>query len=141
MCLGPPGTGKTKTIAAAASVWADQQLPVWIVAQSNVAVKNIAEKLAKEHINFRIVASKEFYVEWHEHIYTSIVDRLIRTDELGNDQRGVLHMLAGARVILSTLSALANPVLDQVGIFSHVPLEKLVVDEASQINVFEFMVS
>jgi hypothetical protein len=48
-------------------------------------------------------------------------------------------MLEGATVILSTLSALANPVLDQVGIF--VPMQRLVVDEASQINVFEFMVS
>jgi regulator of nonsense transcripts 1 len=49
-------------------------------------------------------------------------------------------MLNGARIVLSTLSTLSNPGLDQVGIFSLVPVERLVVDEASQINAFDFMV-
>jgi hypothetical protein len=62
--LGPPGTGKTKTIAAAAHAWEARRLPVWIVAQSNVAVKNIAEKLVDQGVWFKIVVSKEFYVEW-----------------------------------------------------------------------------
>ncbi|KAF8144674.1 hypothetical protein K438DRAFT_1631431 [Mycena galopus ATCC 62051] len=144
---GPPGTGKTKTISAAAAVWEDSGSPVWIVAQSNVAVKNIAQKLAELHITFKIVVSKEFYVEWreplhfaHEHIYGSIEDFLIRTDELMADEWGIRHMLKGARIVLSTLSTLSNPGLDKVGIFSLVPVERLVVDEASQINAFEFMV-
>ncbi|KAJ7648216.1 P-loop containing nucleoside triphosphate hydrolase protein [Mycena polygramma] len=135
----PPGTGKTKTISAAAAVWEDDGSPVWIVAQSNVAVKNIAQKLAELAIRFKIVVSKEFYVEWHEHIYGSIEDFLIRTDELIGDERGILHMLNGARIILSTLSTLSNPGLDQVGIFPLVPVERLVIDEASQINAFDFM--
>ncbi|KAJ6623278.1 P-loop containing nucleoside triphosphate hydrolase protein [Mycena sp. CBHHK59/15] len=137
---GPPGTGKTKTIAAAAAVWEAQMRPVWIVAQSNVAVKNIAEKLFKEGINFKVLVSKEFYFEWHEHIYSVVADNLIRTDEFAKDHRGMGFMLGGARVILCTLSALSNPVLDQVGMFLHVPVERLIVDEASQINIFEFMV-
>ncbi|KAJ7435910.1 P-loop containing nucleoside triphosphate hydrolase protein [Mycena galericulata] len=136
---GPPGTGKTKTISAAAAVWEELGSPVWIVAQSNVAVKNIAQKLADLEITFKIVVSKEFYVEWHEHIYGPIEDFLIRTDELMADQRGIVHILSGARIVLSTLSTLSNPGLDQVGIFSLVPLERLVVDEASQINAFDFM--
>jgi regulator of nonsense transcripts 1 len=49
-------------------------------------------------------------------------------------------MLNGARIVLSTLATLSNPGLDHVGIFSLVPVERLVVDEASQINAFEFMV-
>lgn len=124
-----------------------------------MAVKNIAEKLAKGGIKFKIVVSKEFYVEWcilflsifiyykltehirHEHIYGSIEDFLIRSDELSRDEWGLGHILNGARVILSTLSTLSNPVLDQVGMFSLVPVERLVVDEASQINAFDFMVS
>ncbi|KAJ7767924.1 P-loop containing nucleoside triphosphate hydrolase protein, partial [Mycena maculata] len=139
-CVRPPGTGKTRTISAAAAVWENNGIPAWIVAQSNVAVKNIAEKLAEFNIAFKIIVSKEFYVEWHEHIYGSIEDFLIRTDELMMvDARGILHTLAGARIILSTLATLSNPGLDQVGIFSLVPLERLVVDEASQINAFEFM--
>jgi regulator of nonsense transcripts 1 len=68
------------------------------------------------------------------------VDFLIRTDELMGDERGIAHMLNGARIVLSTLSTLSNPGLDQVGIFSLVPVERLVVDEASQINAFDFMV-
>jgi hypothetical protein len=37
---------------------------VWIVAQSNVAVKNIAEKLVKVGVDFRLLVSKEFHFEW-----------------------------------------------------------------------------
>ncbi|KAJ6468776.1 hypothetical protein C8R45DRAFT_434589 [Mycena sanguinolenta] len=111
---GPPGTGKTKTISAAAAVWEDDRSPAWIVAQSNVAVKNIAEKLAQLQVTFKIVVSKEFYVEWHEHIYGSIDQFLIRTDELMADERGIAYMLADARIILSTLSTLSNPGLDHL---------------------------
>ncbi|KAJ7079450.1 P-loop containing nucleoside triphosphate hydrolase protein [Mycena belliarum] len=137
---GPPGTGKTKTIAAAASAWEARGLPVWIVAQSNVAVKNIAEKLADQGVRFKIIVSKEFYVEWHEDIYGPIEDFLLRTDELTNpDARGLVHLLQDAQIVLSTLSTLSNPGLDQIRIFSLVPLERLVVDEASQINVFDYM--
>ena len=40
------------------------------------------------------------------------------------------------------LGALAsNPALDLYGIFRHVPVVRLIVDEASQIDTFEFMVS
>ncbi|KAF7358641.1 Nucleoside triphosphate hydrolase protein [Mycena sanguinolenta] len=136
---GPPGTGKTRTISAAAAVWEDEESPTWIVAQSNVAVKNIAEKLAELKVTFKIIVSKEFYVEWHEHIYGSIDQFLIRTDELIADERGIAYMLNEARIVLSTLSTLSNPGLDHVGIFLLVPVEKLVVDEASQINAFDFM--
>ena len=76
----------------------------------------------------------------HEHIYGPIENFLIRTDELMGDERGIAHMLNGARIVLSTLSTLSNPGLDQVGIFELVPVERLVVDEASQINAFDFMV-
>lgn len=63
---GPPGTGKTTTIAAAAEIWARpaSASPTWIVAHSNVAVKNIAEKLHANGIDFKIIVSKEFYVGW-----------------------------------------------------------------------------
>ncbi|KAJ7888888.1 hypothetical protein B0H14DRAFT_2562042 [Mycena olivaceomarginata] len=111
----PPGTGKTKIISAAAAVWEDDGSPAWIVAQSNVAVKNIAEKLAQ--LKF-----------------------LVWTDELMADERGIACMLADARIVLSTLSTLSNPGLDHAGISFLVPVEKLVVDEASQINGFDFVV-
>jgi hypothetical protein len=61
---GPPGTGKTTTIAAAAAIWTFYDLPCWIIAQSNVGVKNIAEKLFKEKVRFKLIVSQEFLVEW-----------------------------------------------------------------------------
>lgn len=62
---GPPGSGKTATISNAVKVWANRHEPVWIVAQSNVGVKNIAESLCRRDVDFRLVVSKEFYVEWY----------------------------------------------------------------------------
>ncbi|PCH35505.1 hypothetical protein WOLCODRAFT_145835 [Wolfiporia cocos MD-104 SS10] len=82
---GPPGTGKTRTISAASWYWDKNHCPVWVVAQSNVGVKNIAETFVKSGIDFKILVSKEFYVEWtirHEHIYGPIEKYLIRSDDL-----------------------------------------------------------
>jgi hypothetical protein len=43
----------------------DRGPTVWIVAQSNVAVKNVAEKLLKVGIHeFKLIVSKEFHFEW-----------------------------------------------------------------------------
>jgi superfamily II DNA or RNA helicase len=62
--VGPPGTGKTTTISEAAAIWLRARVPTWVVAHSNVAVKNIAEKLYKRGVDFRIIVSKEFHFEW-----------------------------------------------------------------------------
>jgi hypothetical protein len=45
-----------------------------------------------------------------------------------------------ATVVLCTLSMLSNPKLLDCGLFSLLPVKSLVIDEASQIDVFEFMV-
>ena len=62
--LGPPGTGKTRTIGAAAAIWDEQRRPAWIVAHSNVAVLNIAETLYKREVDFKLLVSREFHFEW-----------------------------------------------------------------------------
>lgn len=49
--------------------------------------------------------------------------------------------LGGSQIILSTLSMISNPSLHDNGTFDIIPVERLIVDEASQINIFEFMVS
>lgn len=59
---GPSGTGKTSTISAAVREWVRAGSSAWIVAQSNVAVKNIAEKLSKDHVTFRVLVSRAFVV-------------------------------------------------------------------------------
>lgn len=50
-------------------------------------------------------------------------------------------MLGSSSVILCTISMLSNPAIDNCGIFDVIPVERLIVDEASQIDTFEFMVS
>jgi hypothetical protein len=63
---GPPGSGKTTMIAAMVQ-WLSKQSKdsIYLVTQSNTAVKNIAQKL--ENIGFRsykIIVSREFKNEW-----------------------------------------------------------------------------
>ncbi|KAF9451890.1 hypothetical protein P691DRAFT_662219 [Macrolepiota fuliginosa MF-IS2] len=66
---GPPGTGKTTVISTAViNIMAsrDTERNVWLVAQSNVAVKNIAEKLASlGFFDFKLLVSKEFHFDWY----------------------------------------------------------------------------
>ena len=65
---GPPGTGKTSVIACATQCLIDspgREQNVWLIAQSNVAVKNIAEKLARNGFyDFKLLISKEFHFDW-----------------------------------------------------------------------------
>ncbi|OCH91054.1 P-loop containing nucleoside triphosphate hydrolase protein [Obba rivulosa] len=138
---GPPGTGKTSTIAAAVQSWVanEESAPTWIIAQSNVGVKNIAESLLKRNIDFKLIVSKEFHFEWHEHLYDQLENHLVRSDDLGRDLVGTERLLGGSEVMLCTLSMLSNPALDTAGVYRAVPVERLVVDEASQIDTFDFM--
>ncbi|TFK29531.1 hypothetical protein FA15DRAFT_582319 [Coprinopsis marcescibilis] len=137
---GPPGTGKTTTIATISRIWDLHDCPVWIVAHSNVAVKNIANALGKRNVDFRLIVSKEFHEEWHEHLYASVQEKLIRSDEFPKDPSDMERLIGGACIILSTLSMLSNPALEQNRLFELVPMERLIVDEVSQIRVFEFLV-
>ncbi|KAJ7170757.1 hypothetical protein C8R43DRAFT_65515 [Mycena crocata] len=137
---GPPGTGKTTVIAAAVTSIlesVDYDRTVWVVAQSNVAVKNIAEKLADAECNFTLVVSKDFHYDWHEHLYGEIMDNVVRSDDLSDDIFGVEQRLVGSRVVLCTLSMLSNPKLSLIIRF--VPLETLIVDEASQVEIGDFL--
>lgn len=64
---GPPGTGKTTVIAASTQsvVASDREATIYLIAHSNVAVKNIAEKLAtSDFLDFKIIVSKEFHFDW-----------------------------------------------------------------------------
>ena len=101
--------------------------------------------------------SKEFYVEWfvlfptnnpstvvdsldfrHEHIYENIEDSIVRMDTLLTSPVEIYRTFEGIMVVLCTLSNLSNPGLQ--GITNLIPVEHLVVDEASQISLFDFMV-
>ncbi|KAH9925856.1 P-loop containing nucleoside triphosphate hydrolase protein, partial [Epithele typhae] len=137
---GPPGTGKTSTIAVALGVWSSARKPVWVVAQSNVGAKNIARTLIKPEyaINFKLIVSKDFHFEWHEHLYGGVEDHLIVSDDL-TKLADTVRMLDDSQVVVCTLSMLSNPALDGCGLTDLVPVERLVIDEASQIDSFELM--
>jgi regulator of nonsense transcripts 1 len=73
-------------------------------------------------------------------LYEEIVAKVICSDDLPSSRRGVLKIFGGATVVLCTLSMLSNPKLLQCGLFEMLPVKSLVIDEASQIDIFEFMV-
>ncbi|KAH6913327.1 P-loop containing nucleoside triphosphate hydrolase protein, partial [Coprinopsis sp. MPI-PUGE-AT-0042] len=153
---GPPGTGKTTVIAAAAHnlTLRDRSATIWLVAHSNVAVKNIAEKLAKiDFEGFKLVVSKDFHYDWyvilypmllfltsgprHEHLYQKIEHKMIRTDSLPETRLEAQRVLLDARVILCTLTTLLNDRL--APITAVVPVETLIMDEASQIEIGDYV--
>lgn len=64
---GPPGTGKTSVISSFVqySVKGFNRTGIWLVAQSNVAVKNIAEKLINDNFeDWKLLVSKDFIYDW-----------------------------------------------------------------------------
>ncbi|KAF7336716.1 Regulator of nonsense transcripts 1 [Mycena venus] len=140
---GPPGTGKTTVIAAAVtSISAPrsgaQDRTMWLVAQSNVAVKNIAEKLASVNmLDFKLIVSKDFHYDWHEHLYEKINPRLIRSDSFIDDLVAAERQLEGSKVILCTLTMLSHPRISTITRI--VPLQTVIVDEASQVEIGNFL--
>lgn len=137
---GPPGTGKTTVIATyVLSMIKAGQRGIWLMAQSNVAVKNIAEKLAKmDFFDFKLLVSHNFLFEWHEHLYERIKENIIVSDRFlkpGHIQRA----LQGTRVMLCTLSMISNPKLQLAGVTQVVPIVNVVIDEASQIEVGQYV--
>ncbi|KAL0954952.1 hypothetical protein HGRIS_003885 [Hohenbuehelia grisea] len=122
---GPPGTGKTTVIAAAVIRKMQSQNPsgsIWLCAQSNVAVKNIAEKLAAlDFLDFKLLVSKDFHFDWHEHLYEKIDQNVIRSDSFKDSTVAMSRKLCGARVILCTLAMFSNPRFSAVT--SVVPVE------------------
>ena len=64
---GPPGSGKTTMIAAMVQWLSNQSKdPIYLVSQSNIAVKNIAEKLEKiKFRSYKVIVSHEFKNEWY----------------------------------------------------------------------------
>ncbi|TRM64357.1 P-loop containing nucleoside triphosphate hydrolase protein [Schizophyllum amplum] len=137
---GPPGTGKTTVIAAAVQsiVRGDPRRTVWLTAQSNVAVKNMAEKLADVGFwDFTVLVSKDFHYGWHEHLYQQIEHRVIRSDEFPGTPHEAERMVGGARVVLCTLNTLS---LGRIQALTHaVPVQTVLVDEAGQIEMGDFL--
>ncbi|PCH42406.1 nucleoside triphosphate hydrolase protein [Wolfiporia cocos MD-104 SS10] len=141
LIYGPPGTGKTTVIAAVVMALAPtltDKEGIWLVAHSNVAVKNIAEKLARVgFLDFKLLVSEDFHYEWHEHLYTTIErnGNVIRSDEIGQDPTGTARLLLDSKVILCTLAMVSNHRIKTAGFMRLVPITTVIVDEASQIEL------
>ncbi|KAI6119986.1 hypothetical protein EDD16DRAFT_905502 [Pisolithus croceorrhizus] len=139
---GPPGTGKTTVITVAVvsmiSCPEASSRTVWIAAQSNVAVKNIAEKFAKlDFYDFALLVSEEFHFDWHEHLYEKLRPCLIRSHTFSRDVVGASRQLRGARVILCTLGMLSNYLVAPFVCVN--PVDILIFDEGSQIEVGNYL--
>ncbi|KAJ7650185.1 AAA domain-containing protein [Roridomyces roridus] len=115
----------------------DTERSLWLVAQSNVAVKNIAEKLADVQLDFTLIVSKDFHYDWHEHLYGHVVDNVIRSDELVDDIVAMEKRILHSRVVLCTLAMLSNPRISPIVRLR--PLQTLMVDEASQIEIGDYV--
>lgn len=74
-------------------------------------------------------------------MYEKIQDKVIRSDDLPESVSNVSKTFRGITVVLCTLSMLSNPFLASCGLFDILRVKSLVIDEASQIDVCEFMVS
>ncbi|CAE6441866.1 unnamed protein product [Rhizoctonia solani] len=133
---GPPGTGKTSTITAAAIRLVDAGEYVWIVAQSNVGISNVAGKLRDiEFQDFVLIVADEYY-SWWETQYDDLKPYVVRTRQLRDSEK----RFRGKRLILCTLASLSNPGVETRVMYQHVPLRHLIIDEASQIDMTsEFM--
>jgi hypothetical protein len=76
-------------------------------------------------------------IDRHEHLYEAIHGNVIESSMFPDDVVSVNRLLLGCRVILCTLSMLSNP---KLRFFTHlVPIEIVVVDEASQIEIGDYL--
>jgi AAA domain len=153
---GPPGTGKTTVIATyVISAIAAGKRGIWLMAQSNVAVKNIAEKLVKlGFLSFKLIVSQNFHYQWwvtillrsyhfnsfvrHEHLYEEIKSNIIVSTALPK-QSALKKVLNDSQVILCTLDMLSNPKLKKLGLTVAIPIINVIIDEASQIEVGQYV--
>ncbi|CAE6346725.1 unnamed protein product [Rhizoctonia solani] len=128
---GPPGTGKTSTITAATIRLVKSGEYVWIVAQSNVGISNVAGKLLDiDFTDFILIVSEEYFV-WSPEQYTQLEPYLIRTNQLFSR----VKRFKGKKLVLCTLAALSNPLVEDLVMSQYVPLRHLIIDEASQIDM------
>lgn len=141
--IGPPGSGKTTVIAAIVDtlIQETEGETIWVVAQSNIAVKNIAEKLYScDFRDFRLLVSGEFIFDWHDHLYAKIKKQVICSDEFDKDIDKTKDAIGSSRVILCTLSMLSSDRMNKSGFPELVPVEILIVDEASQVEIGDYLI-
>ena len=77
---GPPGTGKTRTIAAIADVATTTKRRVLILAPTNAASRRILESIHGTGFDdVCLIVSTEYFYEWHEGSYAGSLRDLVHT--------------------------------------------------------------
>ena len=74
----------------------------------------------------------------HEHLYRKIGKNIIVSDKFPKPS-ALQKTLDGAQVILCTLSMISHPKLQDVGLTQSVPVINVIIDEASQIEVGQYV--
>ena len=69
-----------------------------------------------------------------------IKDKVICSDNFEEDKRGTREALEGSRVILCTLSMMSSNQVVKSGFSELVPVETLIVDEASQVEIGDYLI-
>ena len=83
---GPPGTGKTRTIAAIAEVATSTNRRVLIIAPANTASRRILESIvAQGYEKACLIVSNGYFYEWHESSYTRHLADYIYTKDRQSD--------------------------------------------------------
>lgn len=72
-------------------------------------------------------------------MYEKIQDKVIESGAFQKEVIGNGRLLGGARVILCTMSMLSNKRVIEGGFTTLVPVQTLIVDEASQIEVGDYL--
>lgn len=70
-------------------------------------------------------------------MYEKIESNLIRSDELVEDAVATERQLQGSRVVICTLSILSNDMISTIT--RQVPLQTVIFDEASQIEIGDYI--
>ncbi|SRR6266403_4410740 len=73
----------------------------------------------------------------HEHLYGRVKENIIVSDRLKSGS--LQKLLQGTQVILCTLSMVSNPKLQLAGLTQTVPIINVIIDEASQIEVGQYV--
>ena len=75
----------------------------------------------------------------HEHLYEAIQGNMIESGDFDRTVVGNERLILGTRVILCTTSMLSTPNIMEWGFTQLVPVQTIIVDEASQIGVGDYL--
>jgi superfamily I DNA and/or RNA helicase len=72
-------------------------------------------------------------------LYSVIERNVIRSDRMFDDITGTDRLVLGSRVILCTISMLSNDRVMNSGLIRLTPVQTVIVDEASQIEIGDYL--